>query len=196
MKFQQKSWMYHRNFELKSDGVEIDFKTNDGIFIQTVKFEDIEFEEQIYEKKPSAIKIGLAVSVVVNIILFILFIGDKFMDLNSPMNYQTMITIPVVLSIFGKFYLKTEKLKYLVGKKNLSFLYNDKYKNDVDSYILEIKKAKRNYIREKYLKIDETEDSFIFKNILKWLKVENYIDENEYKDWLNQIDNRMVVKGF
>jgi hypothetical protein len=197
MRIEQKKWPYYRKYEIKPDHLEIDFKTDNGTFIQIAWFEEIEFEVLIENKKPSPIKTGLAVSIMFNVILLILYLGDRFIDLNSPMNFQAMIAIPIVFIIFGKTYFRVEQLKFLLGgQKILSFWYDDKNKKDVDSFILKLKEAKRNYIREKYLKIEELEESSAVRAKLSWLKTAEHIDENELKDWLERLEKRTIIKGF
>lgn len=196
MRLEQKKWPYYRKYEIKPDRVEIDFKTDNGSFSQTAWFEEIEFEVQIEDKKPSPIKTGLAVSVMFNVILSLLYFGDRFIDMNAPMNFPTMIAIPICMIVFGKLYFKTEKLKFLLGKKNLSFWYDEKSKSEVDTFISELKKVKRDYIRDKYLKIEDSEDSSAVRAKLNWLKIASYIDENELKEWLDRLDKRTMIKGF
>jgi hypothetical protein len=197
MKIEQKKWPYYRKYEIKSDRLEIDFKTDNGTFTQTAWFEEIEFEVQIENKKPSPIKTGLAVSIIFNVMLLILYLGDRFIDLNSPMNFQTMIAIPIAFLVFVKTYFRVEKLKFLLGgKKILSFWYDDKNKKEVDTFILKLKEAKRNYIREKYLKIEELEESSAVRAKLSWLKAAEHIDENELKEWLERLEKRTMIKGF
>ena len=76
--YKQKKWNHFRNFELLDEGVKYEYKVEEGYFSQTLKFETIGFDEQISDKKPSSVKVGLVLSILFNIILFFLAFGNKF----------------------------------------------------------------------------------------------------------------------
>jgi len=189
---QKKSRLY-RKYYLLPDGVKFEFKIEEGYYVQTIKFEEIGFDEQIHDRSRTSIEMGLGLSIMINIILLIVIFGNK--RLNEPMSYSTIIGIPVSMSIFFLFFFKRNVLKFIVGNKNLSFWYDKKYKVGVDDFIQKIKDAKKQYMIDKYLYIGEEEDSFIVKNRLKWLKNEGYINEEELNKWISHLETRKIIRG-
>mgnify|MGYP006377945705 FL=1 len=193
--YKQKKWNHFRNFELLDEGVKYEYKVEEGYFSQTLKFETIGFDEQISDKKPSSVKVGLVLSILFNIILFFLAFGNKFIDMDSPMSPTILLILAIVPLIIFKSSLQREHLKFIVGQQNLCFWYDKKYQADVDNFIAEIKDAKRKYMRKKYLVLNDYDEASAFKHRLNWLLVEKFIDESEHKEWLQKLENRKIIRG-
>src|SRR5688572_31826698 len=185
-----------RNYEIVSNGLKIEFKTNDSYNEQVVKFEEIGFEEQITQFKPSPIASGLFISVFFNILFGLIFLLENFENLNSGVLSGITGAIIVGMAVWGRQLFKFEKVKYIKGQINLSFWYFRKYRKEVDEFIVTLKSARRDYFREKYLKINENEDNSLFRQKLSWLKSLDYLTESEYQEWLTQSEHRKVIKGF
>ncbi len=193
--YKQKKWNQFRNFEILDEGVKYEYKIEEGYYAQTLKFETIGFDEQISDKKPSPVMLGLVLSIIFNIILFFLAYGNKFIDMNAPMSPSAFLIIAIVPLIIFKTSLKRQHLKFIVGNKNLCFWYDNKYKADVDNFIAEIKNAKRDYMRNKYLVLNDYVDTYVFKNTLNWLRSDKFIDDNEYNEWLKKLEDRKIIRG-
>lgn len=193
--YKQKKFNHFRNFEILAEGVKLEYKIEEGYFSQTLKFETIGFDEQINDKKPSPVKIGLVLSLFFNFILFLLVFGNKFIDMNAPISPTILLIIAIVPVVIFKSSFKREHLKFIIGHKNLCFWYDKKYQTDVDNFIAEIINSKRDYMRNKYLVLNDYEDAFVFKNNLNWLRTETLINEDEYNEWLKKLEDRKIIRG-
>nr|MBK9653684.1 hypothetical protein [Bacteroidota bacterium] len=50
-------------------------------------------------------------------------------------------------------------------------------------------------MRDKYLVLSDYEEAFNFKNRLSWLHSEKFIDESEFNEWLNKLEERKIIRG-
>nr|MBK9653683.1 hypothetical protein [Bacteroidota bacterium] len=140
--FKQKKSNHFRNFEILDDGVKYEYKIEEGYFSQILKFETIGFDEQITDKKPSPIFVGLVLSIFFNVILFFIAFGNKFIDMDSPMSPTILLILGILPITIFKSAFRENTLNFLVGNKNLCFWYDKKFQADVDNFIVEIKNAK------------------------------------------------------
>lgn len=193
-----KKYPQFRNYEIISNGVKMEIKTNEFYNEHVVKFEDIGFEEQITRYKPSFVSVGLFMSVVLNIIFLMIFILDSIDTgkLNTGILMAVSMGIIIGISAWGRSLFRFEKLKFLKGEVNLSFWYFKKYQVEVDEFIESLKQAKKEYFRNKYFVIDENEDFSLIIQRFYWLKTMEYITETEFQEKVSQLNERRVIRGF
>ena len=110
-----------RNYEIVTNGLKIEFKTHESYNEQIVKFEDIGFEEQITNYKPSSFLTGLYISIFINILLTLFLFLDDFKNLNSAVLSGVTGAITVAMSIWARQLFKFEKIKLIKEQVNLSF---------------------------------------------------------------------------
>lgn len=193
-----KKYPQFKNYEIISNGVKMEIRTNEFYNEHIVKFEDIGFEEQITRYKPSVVSVGLFISVLLNILFIMVFIIESINteNLNSGILLAVSTGIIVGLSSWGRSLFRFEKLKFLKGEVNLSFWYFKKYQVEVDEFIESLKQAKKEYFRNKYFVIDENEDFSLIIQRFYWLKTMEYITETEFQEKVSQLNERRVIRGF
>src|SRR5690606_41542871 len=72
-----KKYPQFKNYEIISNGVKMEIRTNEFYNEHIGKFEDIGFEEQITRYKPSVVSVGLFISVLLNILFIMVFIIES-----------------------------------------------------------------------------------------------------------------------
>ncbi len=63
-------------------------------------------------------------------------------------------------------------------------------------FINELKAKQRDYIRKKYMEIDEYLPHESLRNNFIWLYESNYIDRQELQDLFDKLDKKVIIKGF
>ena len=190
---QKRLFFFSRNYSIVEDGVKFISNTFKGYAERTIKFEDIEFDEQIFDESTQRIKVILACSLMFNILFVVATISSGGVK-NAFENLLMVVLTFVILGIIV-FLLQKERNKFLVGRKNIHFWYENNYIEKVDAFIKEIRIAKKEYMRGKYLKASDWEDEYTIKSKFNWLHDHNYINEEELQDWLLDLGNRKIING-
>jgi hypothetical protein len=189
----QNKLIFYRHYFIKEEGVKFVSSTFEGYAERTIKYEEIDFDEQIYNERAPQVRIFLACSLMLNILFIIATISSGGVK-NA---FESLFLVVVVCLTAGAivYFIKKEKNKYLVGTKNIPFWYESIYKLKVDNFIEELKVAKKQYMRKKYMKMSDWEDEFTIKGKLNWLHEQNYINELEMKDGLKELEQRKIIRG-
>ena len=122
----QKRLIYYRNYSIEEDGVKFISDTSNGYVQRTIKFEEIEFDEQIFDEKAHRIRVILAMSLLFNVIATISSGGVKNAFESLFLLVITFLAIGILL-----FFVMKERNKFIVGAKNLPFWYENMYKAKV-----------------------------------------------------------------
>ncbi len=191
-----KKWPEYRNYKILDEGLNLEYRTTDSFNQQTVKFEDVDFDVQLVQYKPSSVVSFLFISVFFNIISLFVFLIKVLKDDASWLIQGLSVGVTIVFSALGIKLFKFEKIKYIKGNLQISFWYFDKCKDEVDKFVEQLSRSRRNYFRKKYLLIEEVEDFQSIKNKLFWLKSLNYVDDLELQEWMIKAEKRTVIKGF
>jgi len=194
----QKNWPRYRKFTIREDGLYLEVKTNEGFTARLIKFEEIGFDEIITKYQPGPYAIGFFLSVFFNLLFLLIFLIDfaKKFNLSSGVSSGLTRGIIVCLSIGGRTIFKFEKQKILKGEISIVFDYFTKKQEQVDQFINELKEKQRNYIRGKYMEIDEYLPQESQRNNFIWLYESNYIDRQELQELLDRLDKKVIIKGF
>ena len=72
----QKKLIFYRHYLIKDEGVKIMSNTFEGYTERTIKFEEIDFDEQIYNERAPQVRIFLACSLMLNILFIIATISS------------------------------------------------------------------------------------------------------------------------
>jgi len=194
----QKNWSHYRKYTIKEDGLYLEVKTEEGFTARLIKFEDIGFEEIITKYTPSPYAVGFFLSLFFNLLVVIIYLIDlsKKYSFGSGINSGLSGGIIVLLAIWGKTIFKFEKQKIIKGEVSIVFDYFKKKQAEVDQFIQELKIKQREYIRNKYMQLDEFKSAEIQRNILIWLYESEYISRHELQELLDKLDKKVVIKGF
>ena len=145
-----------RGYKIKPDGLDTEIKSNGVYQSFKISFEDIEFNEIITIRKPQPVEVGLFISVFINLILILLTFSDWLIKVSGNETITSVLGFAILsgLSVWMINLFKRSKEKILKGAQNLFFYYEQKDKENVDSFIDSLKIHQREYMREKYMKID------------------------------------------
>ncbi|WP_207432618.1 hypothetical protein [Sabulibacter ruber] len=197
-KILQKQLGGYRKYTIKGDGLYLEVKSHEGFTARLIKFEDIGFDEIITKYVPAPVVISLFVSVFFNLLLLLIFFIDfaERLKLSSGVTSGLTGGVTVCLAIWGKVVFRFEKQKILKGEVSIAFNYFRKKEAQVDEFIQELKASHREYIRKKYMEIDELKPMETQRNIFFWLYENEYIERPELEDLLAKLERKVIVKGF
>ncbi len=189
----QNHWSEKRNFQILSDGLRVETKTNETFIDEKISFDDIAFDEIITKHEPSIILIGFYASVLLNFFLAIIIYSYN-LPLKDAFFLKPILILFLLVTLFwGYKIFKFEKIKTIRGEKYISFWYFSKNRKEVDSFIANIKSSRRNYYRNIFLDLDEFEQPEIHIQRLNWLKSQDYISKQELKEYFAIIESRKFI---
>jgi hypothetical protein len=199
----QKIFGEYRNYEIVPEGLKFETRTL-GVYSQhTIKFETIGFDEHLVDYRLSKIIVALVVSVFLNFFFFLYLVIMAFPGAGTAAMCIGVSGFSVVLFIFAITYailvakngFKVQKTKFIKGQVNIMFLYFERFQADVDTFIADLKIARRDYFRNKLLKFEVHEQAEFAKQKIAWLKGADYITTDEYMEWIGYIENRKIIEG-
>lgn len=167
-------------FEINDNGLSVDLNTINQKVKYEIPFEDIEKSSFIKKGEPDKLTIRLYTSVFLNLFLILTLV----MALNEAPKQAIGIMFFLMLIPFIFIIIKNTQVyeeKHLKASKLLYFIYTNKNKNEVDSFIEEIDKARINYFKKKYFIIDPILPYALQNERYIWLYSNKFIDENEYE---------------
>jgi len=99
------------------------------------------------------------------------------------------------LTVWSVTLFKTKKELILKGAKNLFFFYDQKEIEKVDDFVETLKKHQKEYIRKKYMVIDELIPRETQEQTFYWLRERKFINRGELEIMLEDLENRRLIKG-
>jgi hypothetical protein len=155
-----------------------------------IKYEDIGFNETITKKSPSIYKILLVVSLFFNLILIFLILALVVGEIYSkPAILIFSGIIFVVLSIFLiKSLLTSSVEKQITGPAKIEFNYEKRDREKVDTFIANLNKQQRDYMRKKYMRIDQLIPAEQQSKVFLWLFNRNFITYSELEVLLEETE--------
>lgn len=192
---EQKRGRQLRKYQILDEEIKAEIKTDTSYQSFAIKFDDIEFNEIIVDRKPNPVEVGFFLSVFMNLLFVVILISDwvKKMQIGTVAISSAAIGVVSGLSIWAYSLFKFEREKILKGTQNIFLFYSKKDQKEVDEFILHLKKKQREYFRNTYLPFDDTLDLWAYENRLKWLLDKKFIEKEEYKDFQEEINNRRLL---
>ena len=185
------------SFLLKSDGIEVRMQHGKNVQEYHVSFDEINKDELTTIKAMDVVAMALLGSVLLNAVLvawMIIGISETFFE------YGSLVIFGVFGIFMGLMYLMRDHfqkidIKSLDAEKPLNFLYTNKTKAEVDTFIAAIRTAKRSYFRKKYFRVDPVIPYYEQKSRLLWLYEEGYITLTEHEVVDQDLENKRVIDG-
>ncbi|SNV34156.1 hypothetical protein [Chryseobacterium taklimakanense] len=186
-----------RSFQITEKGVLVKLNSKNEIQQYEVPFEEIGTQTLIYRNSPDTAVILLLFSSLFNIIFLLALLDDSFgltITGGKIVLFIFIVIFTVLVAIFGKS-LKSENIKKLDGIKPLLFFYDHKSEKEVDGFIAEILNSKRDFFIKEYYKIDNLLPIEVQKNRIHWLYESKYINEDDAKFILEELDRKRIIEG-
>ena len=186
MKFKQFDIKLNRKeFIIEKDGMRVLSKSLSGSSEDYYDFEDIG-DKVTRERKRLLIPLFISILFFAygTIMLIGIMNGGKYGDYVVEFYYTTGLIFFGVFYFFGKNHL------YLSDKRNrihIQFINNNPNKRKLESFLDELQKIKKNRLLEKYADFDEDKTLYEHRNQLLWLKENEYLTKDEYKEKLEEI---------
>lgn len=183
-----------KKYEITEKGLVLESKNSNDYIAYNVEYEDLGFDEIVRKFVPSRFEYAIFFSALLNLVL----IGVLLHPYISLKWLQFLIVTIVVGVVFflAKNLFKFRKIKILEGDQNISFFYFENQQEEVDEFIISLKKYRKKYLRGKYMKYDELDDEDVQKSVYTWLYKEKIITREEYKDLSDEINNGRIIGGF
>ncbi len=194
----QKDGRNLKYFEIQEDGLFVKNNFAKEINEYKIYFTDIQFDETVFRKKKDPVLIGIVISMLINSILFTIFINES---------YQFSKTIGMVIFIIAMLpslivtglcnnEFRRENAKSLAASKPLIFSYAKKEMGEVDAFIADIKENKKQFFLKEYYRIDNLIPVHIQISRIHWLYEMKYISESDAKFIIDELESKRIIEGF
>ncbi|KGX87130.1 hypothetical protein [Pontibacillus marinus] len=178
--FKQRKFLSLRQYELQKDGVKVKAKGITNNHEYKINFETLGRDIEYYKNGSLGWLIGAIITTIVPLGVLIedFFLGTEEASFGAGFFYLSISFI-----CFTVYFSKAKN--YLIitgGSHNLAFFKNKPSSYDLSEYIEDILLARKDYLRDKYTKIDigySFEDQV---NIYRRLREEKIITEQEYEN--------------
>ena len=183
MSFKQKGFLESIEYDFYNQGVILTYKTLIKKSIENIQFEEIGKEIIRLSSGKKSWLIATGVFLLLAITLFISSFTDNTISIDDSLFYL----LPGIACLLVFLYTRKEKLYLLGEKKSLPLLYNKKYIYDIHQFVDEVIEKRNQYFKEKYAVVDTSivPEQQIGK--FRWLKEEGAITEEEYNDFIGQL---------
>jgi hypothetical protein len=184
-----------RKYQILDDEVKAEIKTDNSYQSFAFKFDDIEFNEMVVDRKPNPVEIGFFFSVMFNLIFSVVLLADwaKRMQIGTVAISSTLMAVVSGMSVWAYTLFKFGREKILKGNQNIFLFYSKRDQEEVDNFIQLLKKKQKEYFRRTYMHFDDTSDLWAYESRLKWLLDKKFIDREEYKNLQEEINNRRLL---
>ncbi|TDN99799.1 hypothetical protein [Sunxiuqinia elliptica] len=186
-----------RSYKIKKNGLLIEWQIDGRFKSFIMPFEKIGFNKIITSKEINPFELGLFISVFFNLMLVLLLLSDWLVKLtNDEIITSTLgIGISAGLTVWAIGLFKRKKELTLEGIEKLFFLYDKKHEDEVDKFVESLRSKQREYIRKRYMKIDDLNNKENQEYTFRWLFESEFISRDELELMLNELENRKIIKG-
>ncbi|MCT2409649.1 exosortase/archaeosortase family protein [Chryseobacterium antibioticum] len=193
----QKDGRNTRYFEIQNDGVFVRTKFAKELNEYKIHFTDIHDDESVFRKSKDPVLIAIVISVLLNSILLTIFIGESYqLSESSGMIVFGIAMIPsLIVTAICNNEFRAESSKNLAAAKPLIFSYRKKEMEEVDGFIAEIKKSKKEYYLREYYKVDNLIPTHTQIARIHWLYENKYITESDAQFIIDELESRRIING-
>ncbi|MGG7549425.1 hypothetical protein ACQ7CX_02290 [Chryseobacterium arthrosphaerae] len=193
----QKNGRNSSYFEIKEDGVFVKNSFTKELHEYKVHFEDIYDDETVFRKSKDWVLLAIAISAVFNSILLTIVINESYkLSTSSGMIVFVLAMIPsLMITALCNNEFKVASSKSLAAAKPIIFSYFKKEMEEVDSFIAEIRKCKRDYYLKEYYKVDNLIPIPTQIARIHWLYESKYISESDAQFIIDELETRRIIKG-
>ncbi|KFF21869.1 hypothetical protein [Chryseobacterium sp. JM1] len=194
----QKDGRNTRYYEIQEDGVFVRTKFAKELNEYKIHFSDIYDDESVFRKSKDPVIIAIVISVLVNSILLTIFINESYqLSQSSGMIVFGIAMLPalIVTGICNNEF-KAESSKNIVAAKPLIFSYTKREMEEVDRFIVEIKKSKKEYYLREYYKVDNLIPVHTQIARIHWLYESKYITESDAQFIIDELETKRIINGW
>ncbi|TZF98762.1 hypothetical protein FW781_02220 (plasmid) [Chryseobacterium panacisoli] len=184
-------------FEIKEDGVLVKNSFTKELHEYKVHFADIYDDETVFRKAKDWVLLAIALSVVFNSILLTIVINQTYqLSASSGMIVFVIALFPsLIVTGLCNSEFKVVSSKSLAAAKPITFSYSKKEMENVDTFIAEIKKCRKDYYLKEYYKVDNLIPIPTQIARIHWLYESKYITESDAQFILDELETRRIIKG-
>lgn len=191
----QKKGREFRKYALGDNGLNAETLVQGSYQSTIIKYEDIGFNETITKKSPSIYKILLVVSLFINLILIFLVLAMATGEISSkPILIFSGIALFVSSTIMIKSLFTSSIEKHLTGTAKIEFDYEKRERQKVDAFIASLNIKQRDYMRKKYMRIDQLIPAEQQSRVFLWLFNQNFITRSELEVLLEETEKLRTPK--
>ncbi|WP_080779374.1 hypothetical protein [Chryseobacterium phocaeense] len=193
----QKEGRNTRYFEIQEDGVLVRTNIAKAFNEYKIHFTDIYDDESVFRKTKDFVLIGIAVSVVLNSIMLTIIINESYqLSQSAGMIVFVIAMMPAfVITALCNNEFKIENAKNIAASKPLLFSYRKKEMEEVDAFIAEIKKGKKEYYLREYYKVDKLIPTQTQIARIHWLYENKYITESDAEFIIEELETQRIIRG-
>ncbi|REC76410.1 hypothetical protein DRF60_13660 [Chryseobacterium elymi] len=193
----QKDGRNTRYFEIQEDGVFVRTKFAKELNEYKVHFTDIHDDESVFRKSKDLVLVAIAISVVFNSIMLTIIINENYqLSVSSGMIVFGIAMIPsLIVTTWCNNEFKAESSKNIAAAKPLIFSYAKKEMEEVDAFIAEIKKSKKEYYLREYYKVDNLIPTHTQIARIHWLYENKYITESDAQFIIDELETKRIING-
>jgi hypothetical protein len=186
-----------RRYHFGYDGLKISTYTMETYQTYTYKYEDIEFTEIVTIQKPAIHRIILFFSVLLNFLL-LLFLAAPYIVALSGSKYVLWIPViaaTVAMSMWAFLIFRKKFEKMLTGPINVVFYYDRNDRRIVDEFVESLKNKQRDFLRKKYMRIDQYIPVDQQQQRFSWMYDRDFITRSELEILMEETDILRMSKG-
>jgi hypothetical protein len=186
-----------RRYHFGYDGLKISTYTMETYQTYTYKYEDIEFTEIVTIQKPAIHRIILFFSVLLNFLL-LLFLAAPYIVALSGSKYVLWIPViaaTVAMSMWAFLLFRKKFEKMLTGPINVVFYYDRNDRRIVDEFVESLKYKQRDFLRKKYMRIDQYIPVDQQQQRFSWMYDRDFITRSELEILMEETDILRMSKG-
>lgn len=193
----QKDGRNTRYFEILEDGVFVRTQFAKDLNEYKVHFTDIQADESVYRKTKDLVLIAIVISAVFNSIMLTIIINESYqLSKSVGMIVFGIAMFPtLIITALCNNEFKIENVKSLAAAKPLVFSYTKKEMEEVDAFISEIKKSKKDYYLKEYYRVDNLIPVHIQISRIHWLYENKYITESDAQFIIDELETKRIITG-
>ncbi|WP_294296274.1 hypothetical protein [uncultured Chryseobacterium sp.] len=194
----QKDGRNLKYFEIQEDGLFVKNNFAKEINEYKIYFTDIQFDETVFRKKKDPVLIGIVISMLINSILFTIFINESYQfskTIGMVVFIIAMLPSLIVTGLCNNEF-RRENAKSLAASKPLIFSYAKKEMGEVDAFISDIKENKKQFFLKEYYRIDNLIPVHIQISRIHRLYEMKYISESDAKFIIDELENKRIIEEF
>lgn len=196
-RLEQKDGRNRKYFEIQEDGIFVRTLFSRELNEFKIHFDDVHNDESVFRKSKDLVLVMIVISVLFNSILLTIVINQSYeLSYSTGMIVFVAAIIPsLIVTAVCNNEFKRENSKSLAAAKPLIFSYNKKQMPEVDSFILKIKEARKEYYLKAYYKVDNLIPSHVQISRIHWLYENKYITESDAKFIIDELNSKRIIEG-
>jgi hypothetical protein len=184
-------------FEIKEDGVFVKNSFTKELHEYKVHFADIYDDETVFRKTKDWVLLAIVISVLFNSILLTIVINQTYqLSASSGMIVFVIALFPsLIVTGLCNSEFKAMSSKSLAAAKPINFSYSKKEMEEVDAFIAEIRKSRKDYYLKEYYRVDNLIPIHTQIARIHWLYENKYISESDAQFIIDELETQRIIKG-